>query len=97
MPNSAISTGLVDKILLPEEMPSKLIAITKYLKERKNRKTSCTISNENLGKVFSLLRDKTNHDFSSYKVNTIGRRIERRMLANHLDFIDDYITFLENC
>lgn len=44
--------------------------------------------------IFDLLKLTTSHDFSSYKKNTLLRRIKRRMLTTNTVKIVDYATFL---
>src|SRR5205823_4287173 len=36
----------------------------------------------------------TGHDFSSYKLNTIYRRIERQMYAHHINTLPEYVKFI---
>ncbi|MBK9472305.1 MAG: hypothetical protein IPO18_08470 [bacterium] len=48
-----------------------------------------------LRKVFILLRAQTDHDFSQYKPSTVHRRIERRLIVNQLDSMDDYVKFIQ--
>ncbi len=87
MPSSAEATGLADYVLPPDEMPDKLIAYARGPYLQVNRQAT-DISEaaqtgpfalESMRKIFVLLRDRTGHDFSGYKPNTIRRRIERRM------------------
>jgi two-component system CheB/CheR fusion protein len=40
------------------------------------------------------LRTQVGHDFSTYKVNTILRRIGRRMGLNHIDSQAIYVRYL---
>ncbi|MDB5131312.1 MAG: hypothetical protein JWR02_1061, partial [Mucilaginibacter sp.] len=97
MPKSAINSGMVDYVLTPEEMPSKLI---KYLNHpilnEDNREQAITDSkNSNaIQKVLMLLRSHTGHDFTLYKKNTITRRIDRRIAYNQLPDYISYINFL---
>lgn len=49
---------------------------------------------ENLRTVFDLVKANTGHDFSSYKRNTVLRRIERRMAVNGTGELGRYIAFL---
>ena len=49
---------------------------------------------ENLDSIFSIVKAKTGHDFSSYKSNTIMRRIKRRMAVNGASGISKYIALL---
>ncbi len=46
--------------------------------------------------IFLLLREKTGHDFTLYKQNTISRRIERRMAVHQFDELDDYVRHLQS-
>jgi len=49
----------------------------------------------NLQKIYVVLREQTNHDFSLYKKNTICRRIERRMSVHQISEISAYIRYLQ--
>jgi len=97
MPRSAIETDLVDYILPPEKMPEQLIAYTKHGTQKVDPKL---ISAEKkvpdaMRKIFILLRTHTGHDFSSYKKNTIYRRVERRMQVHQMDEITTYVRLLQ--
>ena len=99
MPRSAIATGLVDYELSPSEMPAQLIAYVDQFGTAFLPTTSISTStdkNKNgLQNVFGLLRDRTGHDFSQYKPNTIHRRIERRMAIHQIKTMDAYVKFLQ--
>lgn len=78
MPSSAIQTGLVDFILPPEEMPEKLISyVNSAHKTIKKILTPKDETEQALQKIFMLIRNRTGHDFSYYKENTVYRRISR--------------------
>ena len=98
MPQSAINTGLIDYVLPPEEMPDQLINYThRFFAPGVKRATPPQPTNSDaLDKIFVLLRRQTRHDFSLYKLNTINRRIERRMAVNQLDRVADYLRYLQN-
>jgi two-component system CheB/CheR fusion protein len=49
-----------------------------------------------LGRVATLLRNKTGHDFHGYKQNTFIRRVQRRMQVVQINEVDSYIEFLRN-
>ncbi len=49
---------------------------------------------ETLKSVFSLLQQRTRHDFSLYKSSTLYRRIERRMAIHGQPTMADYARFL---
>lgn len=96
MPKSAISTGLVDFILKPEDMPDELLSfITNSYDENKPAPDTYITDEENLNRIFVILREKTKVDFTYYKPSTIVRRIERRMTINQIKYISDYVNFLE--
>ena len=93
MPGSAAATGLADFVMPPAEMPEQLTA---YI-QLGTKKVNWVLPEfaEMLQKVFILLRRHTGHDFSSYKSNTISRRIERRMVVNQINRLPDYIRHLQ--
>ncbi|MGV7931372.1 MAG: chemotaxis protein CheB [Spirochaetota bacterium] len=97
MPRSVIATGLADYELLPNEMAAALIAFTsRAFKKNKTADAKASSEFENsLKKIFILVRSHTGHDFSSYKSNTINRRIERRMAVHQINTIDEYLKFLQ--
>ncbi|MGB9929512.1 MAG: chemotaxis protein CheB [Methanosarcina sp.] len=93
MPRSAISTGLVDHILAPGQMPAQLIA---YVSEVFGKSPHIIPSSEGtMNKIFTLLRTQTGHDFSHYKKKTVSRRIERRMAIYNFGSIEEYVSYLE--
>jgi len=96
MPRSAIDTGVVDFVMPPEDMPAKLIAYA-----QRTRRGAALVEapvegrkGDALQKIFIILRNRTGHDFSQYKYNTIYRRIERRMNVQQVDTIDEYVRFV---
>ncbi len=98
MPNSAISSQLVDLVLTPSEMPG---AISDFI-SGENQKYF-TAENEVLAdaddklmdKIFTLIYNNNGHDFNFYKSPTIKRRIERRMLQTGYKKLPEYVSFLE--
>ncbi len=102
MPRSAISTGLVDMVLTPEEMPKKLIHYFTHYKKSRGLRPSITLppatvaeNQQNwLNKIFAILRTQIGHDFSAYKVNTLHRRISRRMGLHQIENHEKYVRYL---
>lgn len=80
MPFAAINTGNVDLILFPENMGRELIQILSG-----RQKTEVEIAEPEDRNVYKNILSKITTvkgiDFSQYKINTIQRRIERRMAA----------------
>jgi len=97
MPNSASVTGVVDYTLPPDKMPEKLISYFGFV--RKNKSTVTPTENikftDVLPKILVILRDRTGHDFSLYKQNTLHRRVERRLNVHHIEHISSYVEFLQ--
>ena len=96
MPLNAQSTGAVHLVLEPPAMVEALVRYTR------NNLSPGALAEEELAntdgieRVFTLLRNANNVDFSYYKGATIGRRIERRMSMMHLDSVDEYCEVLAN-
>ena len=98
MPRSAFETGLADFILPPKEMPKQLI---KYVEQAGSRGGQLSRTREEtvsdaLKKIYGLLRSHTGHDFSSYKQNTIMRRIERRMNLQQIIDMSQYVSYMQH-
>ena len=97
MPKAAMKTQLVDYVLLPEEMPSKIIQYLNHpaLIQPLEDETSTNRSNKvHIQKILMLLRSHTGHDFTLYKKNTISRRIERRIAFHQLPDYGSYVNYL---
>lgn len=97
MPTSAIATGLVDYQLEPGEMLKNLVSYVSHtIRIADHTLDKDDLKNENLlKKIFILIRNKTGHDFSSYKPSMINRRIDRRLAVNQIENMTDYIKFLQ--
>jgi len=94
MPQSAIDTGSVDWILPPENMGAEisLIVLNRGLIPVATQAASAPATLKTLlGKV----RSRTKVDFSQYKEPTLWRRIERRMAANHVSTLHDYLQVVD--
>ncbi len=81
MPRSAIMTGFVDFVLPVAKIPEVLIvhAARKQAVPPRQSIASKGDTPPWLGEVIDLLRTRTALDFTSYKLGTLRRRIERRM------------------
>ena len=97
MPRSIIATKLVDYVLPPADIPAQLIAYADHAFGKISRPIQPALiqTEDALKKTFILLRAQSGHDFSQYKVNTVMRRIERRMAVQHISQIDEYVRFLQ--
>jgi two-component system CheB/CheR fusion protein len=97
MPSNAIKTDLVDYILPPEEMPDQLLKYTKQKVKGVLLDRAITEGKipDTFQKIFILLRNRTGHDFSQYKQNTVYRRVERRISISQLDNLPHYVRMLQ--
>ncbi len=96
MPKSAIATGMCDFVLPSEDMPRQLMTFAKHPYASRSELSGTILSDEDgLTRIFYQLREKTGTDFTFYKPNTLLRRIERRLLVNEMDTLDDYVQFIE--
>ncbi|ACM22127.1 protein glutamate methylesterase CheB and methyltransferase CheR [Geotalea daltonii FRC-32] len=96
MPRSAIDAGLADIIAPAEELPGKIFAYLRHLLIIGKPERPLEEKDQSaLEKVLILLRDRTGHDFSMYKKNTVYRRIERRMGIHQIDRIAAYVRYLQ--
>jgi two-component system CheB/CheR fusion protein len=94
MPRSAIATGAAGLILPAEEIPLKIAEIARGTCSLSTSACRPTSLEEELHTIFAIVKAKTGHDFSSYKTNTVLRRIERRMAVNDAGGIGKYIALL---
>jgi len=95
MPRSAISTGLADFVLPPDQMPRQLQAFIKHPYVTKSERSESLLSNEDgMIRIFALLRERCKVDFTYYKPSTVVRRIERRMSINQVEDIKDYVNYI---
>ncbi|THB78737.1 MAG: chemotaxis protein CheR [Desulfobulbaceae bacterium] len=96
MPRSAISTGLVDFVLHPNDISSELIRYTDQHKLRTKYATQGILmsDSEKINAIFQLVKNQNNIDFAQYKPTTIARRIQRRMDVIRLETLDEYLRHL---
>ncbi len=99
MPASAIDSGNVDIVLPPAQIAKELvrigthpyIAFTQHKEKPEDEKAE---SSDSYAGIFRKLRSTTGVDFSNYKLNTIKRRITRRMVLNKIDDLNDYVKII---
>jgi two-component system CheB/CheR fusion protein len=99
MPRAAIATGMVDLVLAPDAIATELskIAAHPYLRQPWPRKPEdeLAIDDEDLERVFGLLRASSGADFRHYKMPTIKRRIQRRMALHKIASFPPYMKYLQ--
>ncbi|MDZ5635600.1 chemotaxis protein CheB [Janthinobacterium sp. GMG1] len=95
MPQSAIAADAVDLVDFPDKMPEKIVSYlfrSSFL-ELPGREPS---GRNALQEIVALLSEHTGNSFSDYKINTVLRRIERRMSLYQMTSMEEYIPYLRN-
>lgn len=99
MPHSAISSGFIDFILSPKEIALELARLSKhpFIKSdaaKNNQEDLIDNDNPDLKIIINQLYKNTGVDFGLYKMNTIKRRIIRRMLLYKISSLKTYAKLL---
>lgn len=97
MPRSAIASGFTDFVGAVEDIPKKIIS------HLQNTHTGIAIhfaeakhTSPPFETLIQLLKNRTGHDFSNYKRQSIHRRVERRMVLHQLKDLALYTKFLQD-
>lgn len=91
MPEAALTTGVADLAVAPEDMPEKL---RQHFSQAAAAESKEEEEGHQLSKIFAVLRHKMGHDFSGHKESTLQRRLARRMALNEIDDASDYVALL---
>ncbi|MBA5604587.1 PAS domain-containing protein [Duganella sp. FT3S] len=93
MPRNAIDSGAADIVALPRDMPAQILASWRAPALGLTGE-ALTRQRADLQEMFDLLLKKMGANFSGYKLNTVLRRVERRMKLRQLRGIDEYVAFM---
>ncbi len=98
MPQSAIATGAVDRVLPPAELAQLLYEYLSSPLDADNfdQSRSLLIDSRKIQRIADILVEHEQLDFSQYKKTTVSRRIHRRCLIVRCIDIDEYIKLLES-
>jgi two-component system CheB/CheR fusion protein len=99
MPLSAVSTGVVDRVLRPHEIPTELSSYEKYVSRMFDKSAVANLRDEigaALIGICEILQKETKHDFKHYKTSTLIRRIQRRMQVLQLNSVESYVERLQS-
>ena len=95
MPASAIAAEAVDLIALPGEMPSR-IAENWRSEAGMGAPRAALLEHASLQQLYALLQRQTGANFANYKLNTVLRRIERRLKLHQLQTLSQYVELLSD-
>ncbi|MBX9606196.1 MAG: PAS domain-containing protein [Gammaproteobacteria bacterium] len=98
MPRAAEASGCVDFVLAPHDIAETLERIARHphLLRQGMGETGAADQQEAaaLDELFELLAAGGQVDFADYKRSTVLRRIQRRMLINHVETLAQYLALL---
>lgn len=95
MPRSAIEAGVADRVLAPEHMGADLERLVRFPGTLEAIEAPAYPRAE-LDTLFECVREHTRIDFSSYKLSTVQRRLQRRLLAVGVKNLTDYLAYCES-
>ncbi len=99
MPRSAATTGVADHVLEPKQIAAELTKYIRHLREFGETKTQTLMQSEieeAIPEIADTLMRTTNHNFGHYKVNTLRRRIQRRMQILKIVSVAQYVSHLQD-
>ena len=98
MPQNAIATGIVDRVLPPAELAQLLYEFLSSPIDGENleQSRSILIDSRKIKRIAEILVEHDKLDFAHYKKTTVSRRIHRRCLIVRCADINEYIKLLEN-
>lgn len=99
MPRSAATTGVADHVLTPAEIAAELLQYSQYvvdIEKRGGEDEKRTDVKEAIPLIAERLMEVTQHNFQHYKLNTLSRRIQRRMQVLKTATVSDYLDHLQH-
>jgi two-component system CheB/CheR fusion protein len=97
MPKSAIDAGACDIVATAGELPLRMLLVAaKHPVTAYGWAGTDEDSAQTMKAILDLLRERSKHDLSLYKITTVRRRIERRMGVHGLDTLEGYRQFVQD-
>jgi two-component system CheB/CheR fusion protein len=96
MPRTALESGHADVCLSPEALGHELSRLVRHPHGISVASAGRDESQEQLAKLFILIRKEFGNDLTHYKHSTIERRIERRMALHKIEKIGDYVRHVQS-
>ena len=94
MPNSAITSGNIDYVLSPKEIPQQIL--TSLIGPTVDLNVEEELDDQILAQIFEEIRSKAGFDFHYYKTPTVTRRIFHRIRKGNFGSVREYLSFLTN-
>src|SRR5213594_3601060 len=103
MPRNAIRSGFVDAVRSPREIAREIRHIVEHPYIRRSAESESERAAkldyqkaDDLGRIFLSLKKQMGVDFTGYKLETLNRRIQRRMALHRMTKLSQYARFLRN-
>jgi two-component system, chemotaxis family, CheB/CheR fusion protein len=101
MARNAIAEEAVDLVLSPKRMAEELLKFSSQTNGYESvmlklNEETIDDRDEDLDDILKQIHRLTGVDFSHYKINTIKRRIVRRMILHKIGSVSEYVQFLKN-
>ncbi len=98
MPRSALSSGFADFCLDPRAIGEELARIARRPESLRIPRTPTRVPQiqEQIARLFLLVRSAFGNDLSRYKPSTVERRIERRMTLHRISNLEDYVKYVQS-
>jgi two-component system, chemotaxis family, CheB/CheR fusion protein len=93
MPAAAVESGFAEIVATPRTIAVELSHLARSKPRRSSKKK--VIPENSLRSIFTLLRSRTEVDFSQYRKTTVRRRIQRRIAVHRLNSLEDYLAFIK--
>ena len=95
MPESAVATGCVDRVLSPGAIAAELLRLGAYPPQADLSDAASDDEESQFRRVLLALRKASGIDFTNYKRATIRRRLQRRVFLHRLLDLGEYVELLE--
>src|SRR5216117_2933438 len=103
MPRNAIRSGFVDAVRSPREIAREIRHIVEHPYIRRSAESESERAAkldyqkaDDRGRIFLSLKKQMGIDFTGYKLETLNRRIQRRMALHRMTKLSQYARFLRN-
>nr|WP_234890783.1 CheR family methyltransferase [Agrobacterium vitis] len=99
MPESAISSGMIDIAVPVAQMGEKILAFARsfgtlaVLARDDDKREEANLQHARAA-IYGILRSHSGHDFSGYKTKTFMRRVRRRIQVLQLQSVEAYVEVL---
>lgn len=94
MPQNAIDAGAADMVDTPQRLAQRVSEWAPGNRPLNLMREPSLARRSALGELLALLQYRTGNDFSEYKMNTVLRRIERRMSLHQVKTLVQYVGLL---